>query len=113
MHEYYVAEQIVNITLKEAEAQKANKVNKVKVIIGELQAVIDESLTLYFELLTADTIAAGASLEIVPVRAVLFCSHCNLRFDKNYYFACPRCGKKGALTDTGRELYVEAIEVTC
>jgi len=111
MHEFYVTQQIVNIVKEQVEEEKVKKITKVKVVVGELTGIIDESLKFYFDLMVQDTILSQAELVIINKKASLFCPNCNKTFERNADFKCPNCGSLGKLTDEGKEFYVESIEV--
>ena len=70
MHEYSIAQSIMQIVLAEAERAGARKVLKVYLKIGNLAGVLPESLHFCFDFLSKTTIAENAALSIekVPVR---------------------------------------------
>lgn len=112
MHEYAVTKSIVDIAVKEAKAANAVKITEIKLVIGDLSSIIDESVNMYFEIIGKDTIAEGAKLIFKRMPAVLYCNRCRKNFEKPVKgFECPECGCTGALTDAGREFYIESLEV--
>ncbi len=107
-----MTEKIIKLVLAEAETHQAQRITKIKISIGELSGMIEDCVTYYFQLSTQGTIAAGAELEFVKCKARLFCPTCERQFEKSQRdFNCPECGGLGRLTDTGRECFVESIEV--
>ena len=112
MHEYSIAQSIINITLAEAEKAKAQKVVKVSLKIGDLTGVFPDSLSFCFELLSKGTIAEGATLTIenVPIRG--YCSHCDKSFliEDNHYL-CQHCKNPTIELTSGRELQIDHLEV--
>jgi len=113
MHELSIAREIVNIALRKGEEAGASRIESVRVRIGEFTAVEPDCLRLYFGALTEGTLADGAALkaEIVPLRAV--CPACDQPFTPEALcFRCPGCGSPDISITSGRELYVESIEVT-
>lgn len=111
MHEYYVANQLIKIAEDELKEIKPKRVLTVKVVVGELSGIIDESLNFYFDILTKGTILEGSKLEIIQKKALLFCSHCQNLFERTKDFLCPKCKNLGKLTEYGKEFYIESIEV--
>jgi hydrogenase nickel incorporation protein HypA/HybF len=112
MHEYAVTKSIVDIAVKEAQKAGASRVNAISLVIGELSTVIDDSVRLYFGLIAEGTIASGADLRFRRVKAQFYCRHCRSNFEKPAHgFECPECGGLGIPTETGKEFYVESIEV--
>jgi hydrogenase nickel incorporation protein HypA/HybF len=112
MHEMAVTSNILSIVLAEAEKAGAARVTEITLVIGELSSIIDESVQLYFDILSKDTSAAGAKLEFKRIPATLRCSACRKTFHKKgSHFTCPFCGQAGVLTGDGKEFYIESIEV--
>jgi len=103
MHEYYVTQQLIKIAEDELKEIKPKKVLSIKVVVGELSGIIDESLKFYFDILT--------KLEIVQKKALLFCNSCQSLFERTKDFLCQKCKSLGKLTEHGREFYIESIEV--
>lgn len=112
MHEYSIAQSIMQIILAEAEKAKARKILKVSLSIGDLTGVFPDSLSFCFELLSKGTIAEGAKLTIekVPIRG--YCPHCNKAFliEDNQYF-CQHCKNLKIELTTGRELQIDHLEI--
>lgn len=48
MHEYFVTQQLVKIAEDELKNIHFKKVTRIKVVVGELSGIIDESLKFYF-----------------------------------------------------------------
>lgn len=112
MHELALTEKLLRLVLAEAENHHAQKITKVRVCIGELSGIIEDCVAYYFQLSARNTIAAGAELELVKGKALLFCPVCHRQFPKSpQSFTCPSCGGLGRLTEVGRECFVESIEV--
>jgi hydrogenase nickel incorporation protein HypA/HybF len=112
MHEFSIAQSIMQVVFDEADKAKAQRVLKVTLNVGELAGVLPESLTFCFELLAKSTIAENATLVInkVPIRA--HCSECEITFQisDNRYF-CPRCGKTAIKLTSGMELQIANLEI--
>ena len=112
MHEFSVTEHLLDITLEHAEKAMASRVLKVDLVIGDLTGFMEESIRFYFDILSEGTKAEKALLSIarVPVRAR--CGQCLTEFtprEGNWH--CPQC--EGSMKEiiSGREFYVESIEV--
>jgi hydrogenase nickel incorporation protein HypA/HybF len=112
MHEYPVAKQILKIALNTAQENKASKITKISLVVGELSGFIGESIQMYFNIISKGTIAENAEITVKPVKLKLKCSSCGKYFErKEYSFECPDCGGKGDLSDIGKEFYIENIEI--
>jgi len=112
MHEYAVTKGLIAIAVEEARRAGASKITLIKLVIGDLSTIIDDSVQMYFDMLSEGTIAHGAKLEFRRVSARFRCKDCDVEFDKpKSGFDCPKCGKMGVLTDSGKEFYIESMEV--
>jgi hydrogenase nickel incorporation protein HypA/HybF len=112
LHELSITESILSIALEKAEEAKARRVSKVNLVVGELAGVVDECVEFYFGFLSKDTIAAEAKLSFSHPPTQLRCQNCKTIFspDKDNW-ACPNCHKREVEIVSGRDLYIESIEV--
>ena len=112
MHELSVTQSILDIVLEKANAAHASKVEKINLVIGELSGIVDDCVQFYFDLLSKDTIAAEAVLFFHKPPAQLRCRNCSAVFSpENGDWTCPGCQEQRIEIISGRELYVESIEV--
>ncbi len=112
MHEYAVTKSLINIVEEEAKRSGANKVTEIKLVIGDLSTILDESVQMYFDILSEGTVAQGAKLIFRRIPAEFRCKTCENVFDKpKSGFECPKCGSLGVPTGKGKEFYVESLEV--
>ena len=112
MHEYGITQNIVDIVVEEAQKNNVNKVTSIKLVIGELSGIIDESVQMYFDIISVGTLCEGAKLNFIKNHAMLECKVCSNIFKRNpRTFDCPKCGGIAKLTDVGKEFYIESIEV--
>lgn len=113
MHEMAVAEGIIQIIKEKLKEQDSKaEVKKVYLKIGKLTCVEPEALRLSFEILTRETPLEKSSLYIKSVPITGKCKECskNLKLTK-LDFACPGCGSFRLEIKTGRELFIESIEI--
>jgi len=111
LHELSIAESLLGIIVEEAEKHSLVRINKVKIQVGQFAAIVPESLTFCFELVSRDTVASGAVLEIETVGITANCKECDLTFEvQDQVFLCPRCGEPVFELASGRELSVLSIE---
>ncbi len=112
MHELSITQNILSIALGKAKEVQASKVTKINLIIGELSGVVDECVEFYFDLLSNDTIAARASLSFERTPNKLRCRNCATVFSPDsLVWTCPNCHEHAIEILSGRECYVESIEV--
>ena len=112
MHEFSITQNILSIALEKAETVKASRVSKIDLVFGELSGVVGECVEFYFGFLSKDTIAAQASLSFSHPPIRLSCRKCATVFSPdNHIWACPNCQEQEIEIISGRELYIESIEV--
>lgn len=112
MHEYAVTQSMLNIALEEAKRAGAAKILEIRLVIGDLSTILDDSVQMYFDIMSEGTLAQGAKLVFNRVRAQFRCRECGEVFVKPPKgFDCPRCGGLGMPTEKGKEFYIESLEV--
>jgi hydrogenase nickel incorporation protein HypA/HybF len=115
MHELAVTESILKIVVKHAKTNNANKVVRINLRIGEMTDFIGEYIQHYFDYLSKDTIAEGAMLVIEQSPVVFHCTDCDMTFQVSLKdsgkIVCPRCGGVKMTLVSGREFYIQHIEV--
>ena len=112
MHEFSITQNILSIALEKANAVNASRVSKINLVIGEMSGIVDECVEFYFDFLNKDTIAAQASLSFQHPPTRLHCRNCDATFSPdNLDWTCPKCHEQSIEIVSGRECYVESIEV--
>ncbi|MBI5119215.1 hydrogenase maturation nickel metallochaperone HypA [Candidatus Poribacteria bacterium] len=112
MHEMSIAQSILRIVLAEAQRNGARKIKTVRIRAGELRGIVPSQLSFFFQFITKDTFAEGATLdfEIVPIKGK--CKPCDNVFPVlNFEFICPNCASKDVDVVEGMELAVKEIEI--
>ena len=113
MHELSIAASIVESVTEAAAAYPGATVEAVRLRLGALSDVQQDSLRFCWELTVADTPLAGAALIITEIPIVVHCAHCeaDVQLDTVQSFRCPRCGELAADLRQGKELEIESIEL--
>jgi len=112
MHEMGITESILSIALEQAQQRDAQRILKIRLKIGEMTAVVDECIRFYFEILSKDTMAEGAEIEVENVPIKVKCPRCGrVRRASDYNFTCPECDVLSTEIVSGRELYLSSIEI--
>lgn len=112
MHEYAVTQSMISMAVEEANKAEASKILEIRLVIGDLSTIIDDSVQMYFDIMSEGTIAEGAKLIFNRVKAEFKCKECGEVFIKpNKGFDCPKCGGLGTPTGKGREFYIESLEI--
>ena len=115
MHELAITEGILKVVLRHAATSGAERVVSVSLRIGELSDLADEWLQRYFDYLSRDTIAAGATIRVERIPVVFRCEECEntfpVKLKETKEIVCPACSRKNAVLVSGREFVVQQIEV--
>jgi len=109
MHEVALAKSILQVVLEAAEGER---VTSVRVQVGKLQTVVPDSLEFSFQLVAADTSAAGAALELEEIPARLRCRQCGAESDIDLPpFYCRQCAASDVEVISGDAVLVDAVEL--
>jgi hydrogenase nickel incorporation protein HypA/HybF len=112
MHEYSITESILSMALEKAEAAGADRITRINLVVGDLSGVVSECVQFYFDFLSKDTIAGGAQLNFTTKSTLLRCRQCGKEFSpRELDWSCPDCRERGMEIISGRECYMESIEV--
>lgn len=111
MHELGITESIVNIAVDKAKEAQASKITKINLVVGELSGFVPDCIEFYFDFLSKDSIAEGASLHFESAPAQFRCRSCSTVFrPQDTIWTCPKCQSQSVEITKGRELYIESIE---
>jgi hydrogenase nickel incorporation protein HypA/HybF len=112
MHEMSIAQSLIEILREEMGRHGAQHLRSVRLRVGEMSAVVPESLSFSFEVITSGTPLEGARLVIETVPPEGRCAECGEQFEiKDYVFLCPVCGGARVETVAGQELALVDMEV--
>jgi len=115
MHEMSLARNILEIVQDTMSREKLNgpgKLREVAVQVGELVAVVPESLEFCFNVLTENTELSGAQLKIEILPLTADCQDCRQQFHvADFVFSCPHCQSTKINIIQGQELIIRHLEV--
>lgn len=112
MHEVSICESILDIVREQAAMHGSGRVRSVRLAIGEMSGVVEDSMRFAFEVVSKGTVADGAELliDIMPLMAM--CRGCGGEFPvKGYAFTCAHCGGPDIEITSGREMTVEELDL--
>lgn len=112
MHELPVTENILEIALRHAKQANASRIKDIFIVIGQLSSIVDDSIQFYWDIISKDTIAENANLHFKRIPVQLLCLDCSIVYspqDEN--LACIACKSKNIKIISGREFYLESIEI--
>lgn len=122
MHEMSVAQHIAEAVLRAAKKEKAVRVARINLEIGELTFLNPEQVIFWLTELFKETEAEGAEIVHKTVPARVRCSKCgyegplSVKEDPLFHyslpvFACPKCEKGSLEILEGRDCIVSSIEI--
>lgn len=112
MHEMSLAEGVLQLVEETARREGAKRVKLVVLEIGRMSSVQPEALTFCFDVVTRNSVAEGAALEIVDVPGAGWCMQCAATVPMTeLYGSCPTCGSYQVQPTGGTEMRVREIEI--
>ena len=112
MHELSITQSMFDIIMAQAREADAEKVEKINLVIGELTGVVGDCVQFYFNFISKDTLAEGATLSFTMVPPKVQCQDCDKISEiEELNWFCPYCGSQSLKIIAGKELFVESIEV--
>lgn len=112
MHELSVTQSILDIALSEGEKHNAKKVTEIKIALGAVTGMVPQCIQEYFNLISEDTIAQKAKLTFRKIPVTFRCTECEEEFScDRIRFRCPHCNSNKVKMLTGREFFVESIDI--
>jgi hydrogenase nickel incorporation protein HypA/HybF len=115
MHEIGLMQDALDIALRQAAGQNAQRVERVSFRIGAVSGVVPEVIEMAFTVATRGTLAEGAELTIEHVPLVCFCRGCGQEFAPDADALardCPRCGQPAAEVRRGHEFELVSLDIT-
>lgn len=112
MHEMAVTQGILDIAVGEAKKAGNRKVTDIYIKMGVFSGMVPDCIQEYYDLLSEDTPAFGAKLHFEKIPAAISCRDCGKETQiERFRLRCPECGSSNVKLISGRELYVDSLEV--
>lgn len=113
MHEMSIARNILATVHQFIPDHSLSRVDSVFVEIGEIVAVIPQSLTFSWQAIVEDTSLQHSKLIIKITPAILWCHECQKEFQPEMIsFLCPECGGSDVDEVSGREMIIKNITLS-
>ena len=111
MHELAIAKNIKDIVDEEIKRhEEIKKVERIKLVIGSLHAVVPEALRFNFKLLCNGTALEDVVLDIKEIPVEGKCNNCEKSFImESHLYICPFCGSMKVSINGGDEFFIESI----
>lgn len=113
MHELSIAASIVDAVTESVSNYPGAKVKEVRLRVGALASVIEDSLQFCWDVSIEGTPLEGAKLVVAIVPVVVHCAACGKQgeLESLQSFRCPHCGEPVSDVQQGRELEIDSIEI--
>ena len=119
MHEFSMAQGILNAVLETAEANNATEVTEIVIEIGRLAMLNPEQVKFMLDVLTEDTIAEKADIVLENIDVEIKCYNCDYEGvgdvdDSDHYapmILCPKCESHRVNVVNGKDVTVKTISI--
>ena len=112
MHELSITQGILDIAIAKAREADAEKVSEINLVIGDAASIVGECVQFCFDFVSKGTIAEGARINFQRIPLQMKCRNCNNVFNpEKESWTCPRCQEWNVEIISGKEFYMESIEV--
>jgi len=112
VHEVAITQNILEIAIDHAHKASAGKITSLTVEIGALSGVVPEAVEFCFEAVARETLAEGATLNIVRIPGRGRCLDCGQTLEMDpYTFSCPHCESFNIERQQGDELRLTEVEI--
>ncbi|MGH9593758.1 MAG: hydrogenase maturation nickel metallochaperone HypA [Bryobacteraceae bacterium] len=113
MHELSIASSVVDAVSESLRAYPGARVLEVRLRIGALSSVVEDSLQFCWGIATEGTELAGSRLAVTTVPVTVHCEACGGEGELPSLqdFRCPGCGEPASDVRGGRELEIESVEL--
>jgi hydrogenase nickel incorporation protein HypA/HybF len=113
MHELSIVTSVVESVTESLENYTGARVLEVRLRVGALASVIEDSLQFCYGIAIEGTPLAGSKLVVNTVPVTVHCDACGKDgvLESLQHFHCPHCDAPATDVRTGRELEIESIEI--
>jgi hydrogenase nickel incorporation protein HypA/HybF len=113
VHELSIVASIVDSVTETLTAHPGARVKEVRLRVGALASVVEDSLQFCYGIATEGTPLEGSTLVVKILPVVARCESCQIdvELESLQSFRCPRCGEPVSELRQGRELEIESIEI--
>jgi hydrogenase nickel incorporation protein HypA/HybF len=113
VHELSIVSSIVDSVTETLAAYPGARVKEVRLRVGTLASVIEDSLQFCYGIATDGTPLEGSKLVVNVLPVKMHCDRCaeDVEIASLQSFRCPQCNEPVSDLRQGRELQIESIEI--
>jgi hydrogenase nickel incorporation protein HypA/HybF len=113
VHELSIVSSIVDSVTETMTAYPNSRVKEVRLRVGSLASVVEDSLQFCWGIATDDTSLEGSKLIVNILPVMMRCERCaqDVEIVSLQSFRCPRCDQPVSDLRQGRELEIESLEI--
>lgn len=113
MHELSIVSSVVESVTESLAAYPGARVLEVRLRVGALASVVEDSLQFCYGIAIEGTPLAGSRLVVNTIPVTVHCETCGRdgALESMQHFRCPYCGAPASDVRSGRELEIESIEI--
>ncbi|NBC84041.1 MAG: hydrogenase maturation nickel metallochaperone HypA [Bacteroidetes bacterium] len=112
MHEFSLAQNIVEIATEQFHGHNVRKIEAIDIEIGTLSGVVKEALEFALEEAVKNTVLEKATIRLIDIQARANCGACGNTFDMNDFFGvCPACQSPQCEIISGKELKIKSLRI--
>jgi hydrogenase nickel incorporation protein HypA/HybF len=113
MHELSIVSSVVESVTESLAAWPRARVLEVRLRVGVLASVVEDSLQFCYGIATENTPLAGSRLVVRSIPVTVHCQACHRagELPSLQDFRCPHCGVPATDVRSGRELEIESVEI--
>lgn len=112
MHEMGIVVSLVKMAEEYAIKNKAAKVLKVVLQLGEISGIEARYLSEFYPVVVEGTLLEGSELVIETIEASVFCTDCATTYNPMQSdLKCPNCGGENCDVIDGRGLFIKEIGI--
>ena len=113
MHELSIVSGVVDSVMESLAAYPGAQVKQVRLRVGALATVVEDSLQFCYGIATEGTPLEGSTLVVQVLPVIVHCAGCNkdVQIESLYSFRCSQCGALVNDLRQGRELEIESMEI--
>ena len=112
MHEAGLMQNVLEMSIGQAKAHNAKRIEAIHIKIGRLAGVVPDALEFAFEAMKKGTMAENARLNVEYAPVICWCRKCEKEYrPDNFSSICPVCGKNDIEIQSGLEMNLVSIEV--